>query len=204
MARAVTRLHTLTALGLGAYLVAHLVGVWPVVGGRDGWIAAVASRGSGHALGMAVVGLLIAHAALGVVRAGRGGDAPALPGGRPMARLQLVTGVVVAIFVAAHLLQLGWLGEGPHRGAAHGYAAMRAGLSMPAALAGYLVGITAAVFHATHGVSRLPFAWGVGQSPRSVRLVRVVAGVAGALLWLGWLEVVSHLAIGTGLVDRGR
>ncbi|MGD8858701.1 MAG: hypothetical protein PVI30_01725 [Myxococcales bacterium] len=197
----VARLHSLLGLvPLAAFVVFHLWDLWPVLEGRDAWLA---TRRDGGRLAVAalVIAPLVVHAALGLLRLRTRGSRPQVGGRAGLARVQLGTGLVVLAFLLFHLAQV-WGGvRGPHRApGAAAYATLWSELGRPGPLLAYLMGVTALSFHLGHGLSRLPGTWGGGANPGGRLVARLVGGVCGFALWLAWLQLLAHFAVGGSLL----
>lgn len=203
------RLHSLLGLlALGAFLVQHLLYLWPALDGPGAWVAAHPTLQSRIGVAVTVLVLMLAHAVLGVrrMRARADGAARVELG---LARLQLVTGIVALLFVAYHVLKM-WahvdVDMGPHAAPYDDYATLWRELGHPLELAIHLVGVTATCFHLGHGLSRAPETWGSvrsGEPARRRLIARLAGGLVGALLWLGYLQVLGHFALGEPLLRMG-
>lgn len=204
------RIHSLLGvLLLGGFLVHHLLSLGPVTGGAGAWLIAHPEAGSGGGLTAVVVVVLLLHGALGIARRRR---APADGAtGAGLGRLQLVTGLLALLFVLYHLGQV-WAhvttGDRPAHAAAYdSYAALWRTLGSPLDLGIYIVGISALCFHLGHGLARLPATWGLslGFSATAHRdlLARVFGGLIGIALWLGFLQILGHFALGEPLLPGG-
>lgn len=198
-ARALTRLHRFLGVWLGGYLVFHLWEQWPALAGREAWLERMRTTTARPWEIALVLVPLAAHALIGAVRAARGwrSASGAVDG---LGRVQAAAGVVVLLFVGYHLVQVWAPAAGPHAHLLAEYAVLRAEAGRPLDLVIYLVGISCVSFHVGHGLARAAAAAGVARSPRAARTARFAAGVAGFALWLAFLHLLGHFAIGEGLL----
>jgi hypothetical protein len=194
------RLHSLLGLWLAALLCLHVYWLWPLLDDRDAWVLASVQRSVSRPLVVALVLLpLLGHFAVGIARARRRRDAE--PGGeRGLLWLQAVTGALVVAFLAHHLAQVWSQGLGPHAGPRDGYAVLFRDLGRPWDLGVYLVGVSAACFHAGHGLARAASTWRLVRTPRGVLVARLISGAAAFVLWGCSLQLLGHFVLGQRLV----
>ncbi len=203
------RLHSLSGVvPLGAFLVEHLWTNAAALGGRARFDAAVAEIQAIPALPLVelfgIVLPLFFHAIFGVVLATRGSPNP---GAYPFTRnwmyvLQRITGVVVFVFVMAHLWEYRvqkWL-FGMDASAFH--PTLEAHLSwtwlgVPWIAIGYLLAIAAAVFHLANGLVTFCMSWGITVGRAAQRRAAFLFGGLGLGLYLLATTTVLHLATGT-------
>jgi succinate dehydrogenase / fumarate reductase cytochrome b subunit len=198
------RVHSLLGVvPLGAFVVLHVYGQWPALGGREAWTDdAVHGALSGWLLALVLLAFA-AHALLGVARLRREpqplGD---LRGPAGLRALQAATGFVALGFVLYHVVSLGVLDSGPHTGTRTPYARLWSELGRPRELAIYLMGLAAVCLHLGHGLSRAAVSWRLARSERALLLWRIASGAVGLALFCLFVQVLSHFAIGTALVAR--
>lgn len=200
------------AFPLAAWLVVHLLEVWPALGGRVPWNARMALTASPAWLvgkGLLVLVPLAAHAALGLRRAWLGFAAreeenerasrDASYGGRSLRALQWLTGLLALVFLVAHLAQL-WLPlvsgrvSGPWL-----YEALDVELGTPLWIGVESVGLAAVCFHVAQGVPAALVRLGLVEEAPALRRARIVVGTAALLVWLLFVDVTSHFASGGAL-----
>lgn len=191
---------------LGTYLIWHLYDHWPAVHGRDAWLLRAVHQPS-HSGPLVVLSTAVAlHVALAVLHARRAGaglavgtatDIQELP---KLRRVQWVTGLMVMAFTVYHVAQVWSAGGGPHTSVHDVYDALWRQAGRPLVLIVYLFGITAAWFHLAHGLSRLPFTFGLRVSPGRVLGARLIAGALGLALWGMMLHLFAHFALGGPLI----
>jgi len=208
------RVHALTgAFPLSAFVVMHLVEIWPALAGRDAWNARIALTASpAWLVGKAVLVLLplVAHAALGLRRAARGFARREEPderaahesayGGRGLRALQWLTGLVALVFLVAHLAQL-WaplvLGRvsGPWL-----YEAQLSELGTPLWIGLQSLGLAAVCFHVAQGLPAALVSLSIIEEASALRTARVVVGVVSLVVWLLFVDITSHFASGAALM----
>lgn len=206
------RLHSLSGVvPLAGFLAEHLWTNAAALGGHARFDHAVAQIQTLPALPLVeLFGVflpLLFHAGYGIVVALQGS---ANPGAYPYARnwlyvLQRVSGVVVLVFVLAHLWELRvqkWLFG---MSAAAFYPKLEAHLAwtwagVPWIAIGYLIGISAAVFHLANGLVTFCMAWGITVGRAAQRRAAWLFGVAGFGLFVLALATVLRFATGSALV----
>lgn len=197
------RVHRWLGLGpLAFFALYHVVSLWPALGGRHTFAAHAAQHASGLLLGAGVMALVLVHAAIGVRRAvlrlRAAGEARAAREARePLVAFQLFTGLLLLAFVAYHLCTVTWAVTGPQLGAHAAYDDLLSSLGRPTSLLIYIVGVSALVFHLGTGVVR---ALGHAVPGAKAQIVRLVVGAASLVLWLAYLQLVAHFAIGEALL----
>lgn len=197
------RAHSLLGVfPLAVFVGAHIVHVSSALDGRVAWVAQVVQGRPGAALGAGLALALGAHAWLGVRRLRARAQGAAGPQARGLSRVQLVTGLVAAAFIAYHTMHLWPEPVGPHTDPASSYDRLFATLGRWPHLGAYVVGVTALCFHIGHGLARLPFSWGMEVRPGRWLGARLLGGAAGFVLWLLALDVVGYFANGEGLWPR--
>jgi len=194
------RVHSLLGVvPLGAYLIWHVYATWPALHDREAWVDR-ALHGPSRGLVIACVLLPLAlHAVLGGVRLRRVVPDD-LTGPRGLRLLQAATGLLGLVFVAYHLQQVWAVSEGPHSVPRASYAVLWRALGQPLDLTLYLIGITALCFHLAHGVSRAAVTFRLARTPRAVQRWRIGASALGFALWLAWLQLLGHFALGASLI----
>lgn len=203
------RLHSLSGVvPLGAFLAEHLWTNAAALGGRARFDAAVAEIQAIPALPLVelfgIVLPLFFHAIYGVVLATRGSpNAGAYPFTRNwMYVLQRITGVVVFVFVMAHLWEYRvqkWL-FGMDASAFH--PTLEAHLSwtwlgVPWIAIGYLLAVAAAVFHLANGLVTFCMSWGITVGRPAQRRAAFLFGTLGLLLYVLSTLTILQLATGT-------
>lgn len=195
-------------LGVGPLLAFLLLHAWEAsaaTGGRDAFTQRFALTTSSLAglLLKSVITLLplLVHAALGV------GVLRRVPDDGPLARypskglrrLQAITGLVVAVFLIFHLVRA-WapLVYGADAGAAYDALMLHAGVPFEMTL--YVLGIACASFHVGQGLVAACVTWGWASNAASLARARVVVGTVAFLLFLVFLNSLSHFATGRALV----
>jgi len=188
---------------LAAFVVLHLVQVSSALDGRVAWVVTHVDAAPSFALGVGLLLALLLHAGLGVwrwrARLAAGGE----PGDGGLARVQRVTGVLAAAFIAYHVWHVWPEPPGPHVDPGRSYDRLQDTLGAWPQLLAYVLGITALCFHLGHGLSRVPFSWGVEPTRGRMMRARLAGGLLGLVLWLAALHVVGYFATGDGLWPRG-
>lgn len=192
---------------LGVFTLAHLLAMAQAFRGPEAFSGALA-RLTPLRLGLEafLIGVpLLLHAGIGLSIATRArpnvGRYPY--SGNHAWALQRASGVVVLLFVLAHLWEYRvkvLLGQSA---SPDFHADLVASLSstgpagLPVYAAGYLVGVAATVYHLVNGVAGFSASFGLVSSARALRRVQLCCGVLGALLFLLSAATVIHLATGT-------
>jgi len=212
------RLHALAgAVPLGAFLVLHLVEQSAVLRAADGHGQSLLGAGSPGLLALEILLVYVPlcfHAGYGVLtsleqaRARR--QAGAAPTAGRLARraidrgaLQLATGVVVGLFLLAHLWQFRvrlWTGD---LEPADFLDELCAGLSstafggLPLTALGYLIALGAVAFHFSNGLYGACRTWGIALGERGARAATGLFVAAGVGLFALGAITVIYLATGS-------
>lgn len=182
---------------LGAFLVLHIWVTSALVGSRAVYDRQVGFLHGGPVMALVGVVLVLAplayHAAYGVLRAFRPRAGGHAYDNDLMFLLQRASGIVVLVFVAAHLWEL--------RGETAYSSKLIEDLSstssgIPFIALGYLVGIAATVFHLVTGLSSFCITWGYTPGPVSQRRARILFRAGGVLLFALAAGIVVQLASG--------
>jgi succinate dehydrogenase/fumarate reductase cytochrome b subunit len=180
-------------LGYGplfVYCVYHLWSQWPALQGRDAWLLRAQRHGIGTVLGVLVVVLLVAHAALGVYRDLRDPD-PNVERGRRA--FQLITGLTIAGFTLYHLTHV-W--PRPDGGAAtleRSHERLWELLGQPTVLTIYVLACGALAGHTAHALALWLEPHFQGRARTSMR---VAAGLSGLVLFALYLQLIGQYAAG--------
>lgn len=211
------RLHALAgAVPLGAFLVLHLVEQSALLRAGDGRAQSLLGARSPVLLALEILLVYVPlcfHAgygvltSLGAARARRqaGADAAGRLSRRAIDRgaLQLATGVVVGLFLLAHLWQFRvrlWTGE---LEPADFLDELCAGLSstafggLPLTALGYLIALGAVAFHFSNGLHGACRTWGIALGERSARAATGLFVAAGVGLFALGAITVIYLATGS-------
>jgi succinate dehydrogenase/fumarate reductase cytochrome b subunit (b558 family) len=199
------RLHSLSGVvPVGIFLLTHLWTNARAVYGRDAFNHAVGEIQAMPLLAYVEVGGILLplafHAAYGLVIAAQGSSNVASYGypRNWMYLLQRLTGVIAFAFIALHLWQYR---VQKTLGAMHWqdfYGALGRDLAMPAMFAGYVVGLTASVFHFANGVWLFGNSWGLTTSARSMRRAATLCAVGGLALWALGFNTLLHFSYRCG------
>lgn len=193
------RLHALAGVGpLGAFLLLHLGLMHTAVRGRTAFEGTTAGLQS-----LPLLGLLEAlfvflplgfHAGYGLYLLATTRGAP-LRHGFPAdwyAALHRATGVVTLVFLGVHLwhfrVPLGRHTLSP----ATLYPALESLLGTPTVYAGYLLGLSATVYHFAYGLWRAGITWGLVVEPRARRRSALACAVLGFALWGVGADTLVH------------
>jgi len=198
------RLFSLSGLvPVGAFLVVHLLTNSSILAGAGSFQARVDMI---HSLGPLLVPVEVAfiflplafHAVVGFLIIANGlpnvGSYPYV--GNVRYTLQRVSGMVAAVFIVGHIIQLHWLGRplgggqfDPH------YASSTAAVALQpmwiSAL--YALGVLAAVFHFSNGLWTLGITWGIWTSPAAMRRANFVSIAVGVVLAAAGLGAISGM-----------
>jgi succinate dehydrogenase / fumarate reductase cytochrome b subunit len=192
-------LHSALGLGLLAYAFFHAYQNYPAIEHEEAWVARALTSSIGFALGLVILAAMLVHGVLGF--------ASWLRHRAQVARgettrdwgvtFQLVTGTLVAAFVAYHVVQLWPSGSGAHSSIREPYARLWTQLGHPLSLIVYVTGVSAFAFHLGHGMARF--------TTRAVRMLpsfvgRAVGGVLGLVLLLVFAQLVARFALGEALI----
>ncbi|HKU44909.1 MAG TPA: hypothetical protein VJR89_42410, partial [Polyangiales bacterium] len=184
---------------LSCFIIFHAYQNHPALEHADAWLDRALAAPISFGLGLAIVGVFVAHGALGVVRwsqrraAAARGESPRDWG----STFQLLTGALVLTFLTLHVLQLWPSGAGTHASVREPYARLWHDLGRPLYLVSYVVGVTALAFHAGHGLARLLS----GSRIRvPVVVARVLGGALGLVLLFVLAQLVARFALGEALL----
>jgi succinate dehydrogenase/fumarate reductase cytochrome b subunit len=192
-----TRVHSWLGLGpLAFFAIYHVVTLWPALGGRHSFAAYDAQRAPGLMLGVGALAFMLVHAAIGLRSAMLRLRVASGEAREPLVAFQLFTGLLLLAFVAYHVCTVTWVAEGPQLGAHAAYDDLLSSLGQPTSLLIYIVGVSALVFHLGTGFAR---ALGRLLPDAKAPVVRVVVGAASLVLWLAYLQLVAHFAVGEAL-----
>jgi hypothetical protein len=200
--RWLARSHSLLGVGLlGGFLIYHLATTWPVLDGREAWVASTVDRGGQRLLTGWVLVVLVVHGLLGAMRIARvrSQRAQLSRDERGLLAIQAGSGLLIAAFVVFHVVQLWGLDAEPHGSVRATYDALWSTLGRPWQMGAYLLGLSLVCFHFGHGLSRAALAFVDPASPTVRMLVRLTAGAFGFILWALWLQVLAHFVIGQRL-----
>ncbi len=190
-------IHTLTGLvPLAVFLAFHLWEHWPAVTDRGLVLARMRSSSAAAAEVIFVFLPLLAHAVLGLglSREPDPLDAHTSPAFR---RLQMLTGLVTAVFVVWHVSSV-WLVRVTHPDGARASLAMLADqLGQMWGAGAYLLGVSAACVHFSQGLAA---AWIRRRKPSNRRFVRAFCGGLGVLIWVMFVDVLAAYAAGAALL----
>ncbi len=201
------RLHSLSGVvPLGAFLLFHLWITSSLGGSRAVYDRQVGFLHGGPLLGLLEVFLVIVplvyHGAYGIVRSLQPRDPNHAYSNDVMVTLQRATGIIVLVFVAAHV----WEFRGQtwtHGLAVSSYSTtLTEHLSstqqgVPFLALGYLAGIAATVFHLVAGMSSFCTTWGFTTTVTARNRARVLFRVVGVLLFVLSAALVVQIATGT-------
>lgn len=181
---------------LGAFVVLHLWVTSALLGSRAVYDRQVAFL-HGPVVSLLAIVLVLAplayHAGYGVLRALRPRAEGHAYDNDLMFLLQRASGIVVLVFVGAHLWQL--------RGDTSYSTTLVDALSsttsgVPFIALGYLVGIAATVFHLVLGLASFCITWGYTPGPASQRRARILFRVGGVVLFVIGAGIVVQVATG--------
>ena len=201
------RLSSLTGIvPLGAFLLFHLWIALSLGGARDTYDRQVGFLHGGPILGLLEVVLVILpllyHAVYGVIRSFQPRDPDHAYATDVMYTLQRASGIVVLVFVAAHVWEFR-VQTWSHGLAVSSYSTKlvehlsSTHSGVPLIALGYLVGIAASVFHLVNGLSSFCTTWGFAPTFAARQRQRVFFRVVGVLLFALSAALVIQLATGT-------
>jgi succinate dehydrogenase / fumarate reductase cytochrome b subunit len=193
------RWHSVSGLvPLGAYLLFHAWEHWPVQRGRDALFARLSHTQSAPLELVFVLFPLLLHAGLGCYLSTRSSEVRPAYASSAFRRLQLVTGLVTALFLGAHLLGA-WLPRLIELSPiAASYGAMREQVAGAPGAIGYAVGLAAVCTHFGQGLgAALIRLTGERVAERGARGLGVVFGL---LLWLAFMCELATYATGARLL----
>lgn len=201
------RLHSLSGVvPLGAFLLFHLWISTSLGGARDVYDRQVGFLHGGPVLGflelVLVILPLLYHAVYGVMRSFQPRDPNHAYATDVMVTLQRASGIVVLVFVAAHVWEFR-VQTWTHGLAVPSYStklvehlsSTQAGV--PFVALGYLVGIAASIFHLANGLSAFCTTWGYAPTFAARQRQRIFFRVLGILLFALSAALVVQLATGT-------
>ncbi len=204
------RLHALAGVGpLGVFLLLHLGLVHTAVRGRTAFEGATAGLQSLPLLGL-VEALLVFlplgfHAGYGLYLLATTRGAP-LRHGSPAdwyAALHRASGVLALVFLGVHLWHFR-IPLGRHTLSPTAlYPALESLLGTPAVYAGYLLGLSATVFHFAYGLWRAAITWGLVVAPRARRQSALACALLGLALWTLGADTLVHFFARCGGVLPG-
>ena len=201
------RLHSLTGVvPLGAFLFFHLWITSALGSSRDVYDRQIGLLHGGPFFAFLEVVLLIVplvyHAAYGVMRSLQPRDPNHAYDTDVMLTLQRASGVVVLVFIAAHV----WEFRGQtwtHGLAVSSYSTkLTEHLSstqsgVPFIALGYVAGIAATVFHFANGMTSFCATWGLAKTFEARHRMRVLFRVVGVLLFALSTALVIQIATGS-------
>lgn len=188
-----------SGLGLGPlalYALYHLICHWPALTAREAWVERVRTMHTGRVLSALLLLALIAHAVLGLRRllhASRRRGGAARP---PLMLMQALTGLLLAGFIAYHVATLPTV-SGAHATLRDAYDELWMTLGKPLPLFMYVTGVSALAFHLGLGLVQ---ALQRARPDLPVRALRFIVGAFALALWLAYLQLVAHFALGEALV----
>jgi succinate dehydrogenase/fumarate reductase cytochrome b subunit (b558 family) len=201
------KLHSLSGVvPLGAFLLLHVWVTSALVGSRAIYDRQIGVVHGGAFMGVLEVVLVLAplayHAGYGVVRALGPRDPSHAYANDLMRVLQRVSGVVVLVFVAAHLWEFRvqtWTSGLP---VASYSTKLVSDLSttawgVPWIAVGYLVGIAATLFHLVNGLSSFCATWGFVEGASAARRARMVFRAGGVVFFVLASGIVVQLTTGS-------
>lgn len=199
------RLHALSGLVVGAWLLFHAWEYGAALGGREEFSARFArtSRGAVAIVLEVLFGLLplALHAGTGLVLAwrARGKTDAGHQQSAGLRRVMLASGVVLLVFVILHVAHLwarkvsGAIGtDGLHE-------VLMLELGMPFWLVVYCLGATAACLHLFYGALGALAAFAPDAREGQARALRIAGGIGAFLLWAHTINTIGRFAIGAGV-----
>lgn len=201
------KLHSLSGVvPLGVFVVLHVWVTASLVGSRETYDRQIGLLHGGTLMGLLEVVLVLAplgyHAVYGVMQMLRPRAPDHAYANDLMHVLQRASGVIVLVFVVAHLWEFRvatWTNGLP----ASAYSTKlvedlsSTSSGIPWIALGYLVGIAATVFHLVNGTTSFLTTWGFTPSAVSQRRARMFFRAAGVLLFGVSAGIVVQLATGT-------
>ncbi|MEA2752199.1 MAG: succinate dehydrogenase / fumarate reductase, cytochrome b subunit [Myxococcales bacterium] len=191
---------------LGAFLLFHLWTLSSLGGARETYDRQVGFLHGGPVLGLLEVVLVIVpllyHAVYGVMRTFQPRDPNHAYATDVMYTLQRASGIVVLVFVAAHVWE--FRAQTWTRGLAvssystklvEHLSSTQSGV--PLVALGYLVGIAATVFHLANGMTSFSTTWGFAPTFTARHRQRIFFRVLGIVLFAWSAALVVQLATGT-------
>lgn len=201
------KLHSLSGVvPLGVFVVLHVWVTASLVGSREIYDRQIGFLHGGAFMGVLEVVLVLApllyHAAYGVMRTLQPRDPSHAYANDVMAVLQRASGVVVLVFVIAHVWE--FRGETFAKGlpvSAYSTKLVEdlsaTTYGVPWIALGYLVGIAATVFHLVNGMTSFLATWSITSSDSARHRARVFFRFAGILLFGLSAGIVVQLATGS-------
>jgi len=195
------RLHSLTGvLPLLGYVLFH-VGETAVAPAGSRRFAETVTGIDGGAVAVTLETVIILvplflHAALGIHVTIR--ERHPLPGGYPsdgLRRLQRLTGMVVLLFLVAHVGHT-WTAKLAGLDGRALYDRLMGSVGQPVFLVIYAVGITAVAMHIAQGVGSFAVTWRIVRTAGGRRAARGVGVLLALSVWLVALNTLSHFAVG--------
>ncbi|MBS2020622.1 MAG: hypothetical protein JST00_47650 [Deltaproteobacteria bacterium] len=194
---------------VGVFLVLHLWTSAAILTSREAYDAQLIRVNGVPLIGVLEVGLVLLplafHALFGIHLAFRPDPGPHHYASDGLHRLERVSGLVALVFIGAHLWELRFQAFTGGLEAATYSSRLEEHLStttwgVPLVAIGYLVGITACVFHLANGMTSAWARSGRARSRAELRRARVGFGALGSLFWAASFLVVLQLATGTRLL----
>jgi len=194
------RVHSVGGGMLVAYLAFHLWELAAATSGREAFVARAAWWGGPWARVLAVLVLLplVVHALAGARRVRVEAGHREAYGTAGTRRLQWLTAVIAALFLAVHLVHVGRTIGIDGGGARAAYDRLRTDLGEPGWLSLYVVGIGAVCLHLAGGLAAAVDRLSLRVSPQVARLRRVLIHVGAALAFLVAAHQLGYFAAGVG------
>jgi succinate dehydrogenase/fumarate reductase cytochrome b subunit (b558 family) len=209
-----TRLQKLFSLSgvvpLGAFLLLHLWTAAALLSSHGVYDRQVSFLHGGPVLGFLEVVLvlvpLVFHAGYGLWVSLQRRPAKHAYDSDLMLVLERISGVIVLVFVVAHLWETRvqtWTGHLLVGSYSTRLVERLSSLSggVPWIALGYLVGIAATVFHLVNGMSSFCVTWGIAKTPVAVHRTRLLVRALGILFFTIGAATVIELATGTRFVS---
>lgn len=194
---------------LGAFLVLHLWTAAALLSSHAVYDRQVSFLHGGPGLAVLEVVLVVApllfHAAYGMWLALQPRPVKHAYDTDLMLVLERISGVIVLVFVIAHLWETRvptWTGHLLVGSYSTTLVEQLSSLSggIPWRALGYLVGIAATVFHFVNGMTSFCTTWGIAKTPAAERRARILFRGVGVLLFAASSATVIALATGTRFV----
>jgi succinate dehydrogenase/fumarate reductase cytochrome b subunit (b558 family) len=204
-----TRLQKLFSLSgvvpLGAFLLLHLWTAAALLGSHavyDRQVSFLHGAGLGVLEVVLILGPLLFHAAYGMWIGLQRRPREHAYDSDLMLSLERVSGVIVLVFVVAHLWETRvptWTGHllvGSYSTKlVEQLSSLQGGI--PWIALGYLVGMAATVFHLVNGLTSFSITWGLTKTPIAQRRARLFFRAAGLLFFVIGSATIIELATGT-------
>jgi succinate dehydrogenase/fumarate reductase cytochrome b subunit (b558 family) len=206
------KLHSLSGVvPLGVFLILHVWVTSAIVGSREVYDRQIGVLHGGAFMGVLEVVLVLApltyHAGYGMTRVLRPRTEGHAYANDLMFALQRASGVVVLVFIVAHLWELRvqtWTRGLPVSAYSTKLVMDLSSTSsgVPWIALGYLIGLAATVFHLVNGLSSFCTTWGYTVTALAQARARIVFRVAGALVFVISAGIVMQLATGARYFPR--